>query len=366
MKRRIGGGILCALVTVLVFWGSIPVVLADIRSRNGLTQLISESPLICAGEIESYRIEPKADKEGGAWEAARFALDHPIKGHLVSNNVDILICPTTATALPQTQVHPKRERWLLFLKPTPRGMYELAGNGDGVVWVGKHPASVNDDMTVEQHVEVELLAALESDEPLLVSGTLATIEMWRLQSRRIGEAVDRISRTGNPEPRARAISMKIRSGDLSALSQAISHGGPDDILVGVGASIADISDPAAIPNIVECAGAKRAMVRQGAIHALRIMANRDMDENIKGLLTPVFRAGLADTNRMVQYDAMWGVAGLQYKSLGSAFPASPTNMPLPAFDEFLKNPDKYLYNWRQAESPYSTSPGQAEDARPQR
>lgn len=340
MKRRI-----YALMTAaaLVSFAPSPAS-AGLALYPGLRQITAESSHICAGSVRDVHLVRPSKQETKWVSTATFAVDHVIKGVLPSDELRVPLEEIAVDKLPgdmSSQVRGKR--WILFLRANsaPSPSFTLVGGLHGMILVSPDvPSSFPTDNDPEAHLECELLASLASDNPVVVGQSMALLEEWGRNGANVLAALQSLSAHADAPTRGQAIATRLSLGDLSALPLALSYRGPEDTMNQIRASIASVSDPRAIPELVTMARADNVCIRRGAMYALRMFSGTGTSSQ----LAAIFRAALDDPDRDVQYNAGMGLGKLTGgASQGAA-------LVCPARDEFDREPGKYVNSWKSLSS----------------
>lgn len=152
---------------------SIGVFMIAARSYARLTdgpridELIAHADVVCAGRITGYESVTVSGKDGGGsstWLAARFAVDHRIKGSFLTNSVVILMNrfeqPETARdVLAQLGAEKRISRSLVFLKTTDMkaSQFRLVDDMNGMIEVGLDVPLIEGNAGYEERIEAEMV-----------------------------------------------------------------------------------------------------------------------------------------------------------------------------------------------------------------
>lgn len=346
-KNRLGVlvsvGVLCAAV------GN-----AEICSQ-GVMHFIAQSSTICAGTLTSFQIQKLAGGSTNSWLLAEIAVDHKIKGFFESDKVMVQISEVPLDF--SQSLDPKNydnKRWLFFLKPVEQctNIYRLVHNPDSMIPVScQHKSVIEVSADVDSAVENEFLVALDSDDLVIRSTAFGAIEDWGRKSPGIMGAFKKIS-IHEPSPlKGRAIAQLIRRADLESFSSAFLYHGTESEMRCIGAAVADVVDTNRVSGLMKFAKADDVYLRRGAVCALRKMVNCIKDVT----LISVFRAALDDSDRDVQYDALFCLNAMLQDSASNVVVSARTNRyhmtmrNIPSRDVFDQDPDKFIREQKEFE-----------------
>ena len=330
-------------------------ILADLGAYVGLKQLITRSSFIAAGSLSQLKIGKTSKYDTNSWLIATFTIDHRIKGAFSTNKIDIQLSEAAPESIIPNDLIVQKigKRWLLFLQSDTNqtgASYKLVNGLGGMILVGAYNPSFDEKgMDIDANIEKELLSALKSDDSLVVSQALRLIEEWQRKNSNTISAVNNLAEHASNAIKGQSIAIRISWGDFSVLPLAACYQGPEATLNHIGASIASITNPIVIPELIKIMKTDKVAQKRGAIYALRMLAT----QNMKKQLMPIFRAALDDSDRDIQYNAIMGLRKLlsgisnERELLGAMQQMQPSRMPnAPARDVFEEAPEKYVNEWK--------------------
>jgi hypothetical protein len=372
MHQKRSSIMILLFVTSCLFAGTV----VGLLSTGSLQEIVARSPIICAGTFEEGASITKSklnDHEAGSyWLVAKLAVDHVIKGTISTGTVEVVLqtahfegsLPESATN--NLHVSYGHKRCVVFLEPlmVARSAYRLAQDAatkepsfDSVLPASpRGPQSSKENLDTEGQLEAELIGAAETEDHQTALSAMTALRYWGRKSTKQEGLLGRLSRSANDKIASVAIAMRLERGDISVLPTALAYGKSHKGQAGeVAYALVSIHDPSAIPSLTEFLKSADVEQRRGAMRALRSLANKATE----AMLKPVFRAGLDDTDKEVQYHAMIGLSFASVDSRGFRVRpiyegVSPQNpLPsIPGYSVFMEDPDpqKYINDWKKYES----------------
>jgi pimeloyl-ACP methyl ester carboxylesterase len=172
-----------------------------------IDELIAHADVVCAGRITGYESVTVAGQDGGSsstWLAARFAVDHRIKGSILTNSLVILMNrlerPEAARdVLAQLGAEKRTSRFLVFLKTTDMkaSQFKLVDDMNGMIEVALNAPLVEGNAGTEERIEAEMAQGQKQLGPGKQEQIKAMSEKWHRGTRAVTNRQEDVRGSGH-------------------------------------------------------------------------------------------------------------------------------------------------------------------------
>lgn len=333
------------------------VTIGEAKLGRGLDidRMVRDADLICVGTAVDLRVDQiTTSKDGRAgYLVCLFLPDFTIKGDQETNTVAVPLQRTPTLSVQEDwRTLFVNKRYLLFLKRGEHGQLWNLVSAEGMMEVGSRRGETATGKDVEARLESAIVNAVGSEDVQVATVAVCFLQQWGRRSEAIDHTLVELTKKGSPGLRGKALAMRITAGDEEALRLIPTCAIGEDAAAEVGTAVSRNKNPEFIPLLLDIlrTNAAPALVRQGAMEGLRAMVGKATGYGVE--LKRAFEVGLDDADMTVKYHALMGLGMITYgvsehQPYITGTPGK-TFKPLPAYEDFMNDPAKYLKMWRPA------------------